>query len=496
MAKQASKIIGGPLGRHAVVGRHWFWTPLRALLLIAMFTLMCSWLVKAPCIQQYTDDQGHAQLDWRANRQYVAFCYSDVVPLFSSERLNQPGTFPYKTSTGQVNGQQQYMEYPVLTGLFQWANATLARGWVNVANITGFLPSGLPVAVYFDITALFLGLAWVITVWATTRTARRRPWDVVLVAASPLVVVQAFTNFDALATAATAAALLAWSRRKPVLAGILIGVGASIKFYPAFLLLPLLLLCWRAGKLRQGWQAAGAAVAAWAALNLPFALRYPHGWWEFFQLNTLRGPDSDSIYSALSYFTGWAGFDPNIAPNQPPTVLNAVTAVLFLLACAGIAWIALSAPRRPRLAQLCFLLIAAFLLINKVWSPQYSLWLVPLAVLAIPRWKLLLTWMVLDALVWFPRMAFFLEQTLLAQHLDDRGLPQGWFLGAVIIRDLAVIGLGVLVIREIYRPAADLVRLAGDDDPTGGFLDGAPDRFTLGAARQIEPAEQPEPAPV
>ena len=62
------------------------------------------------------------------------------------------------------------------------------------------------------------------------------------------------------------------------------------------------------------------------------------------------------------------------------------------------------APEPPRLASLAFLLVAAFLLLNKVWSPQYSLWLVPLAVLALPRWRLLLAWKTLDALVWVPRM--------------------------------------------------------------------------------------------
>ena len=34
---------------------------------------------------------------------------------------------------------------------------------------------------------------------------------------------------------------------------------------------------------------------------------------------------------------------------------------------------------------MCFLLLAAFLMTNKVWSPQYVIWLVPLAVLARPR---------------------------------------------------------------------------------------------------------------
>jgi len=491
LGRQASKIIGGPIGRHAAVGRHWFWTPLRAVLLIATVMLMLSWFVKSPCIQQYTDGGGARQLDWRANRQYVAFCYSDIVPLYGAERLDQSGMFPYKTSwvdgAGTPNAQVRYMEYPVLTGMFQWINAKLAQGWVHLSSTSHLLPSAIPVVVYFDISALLLALAWLITVWATTRTARRRPWDVVIIAASPLVLVQAFTNFDALATAFAATGLLAWSRKRPELAGVLLGLGAAAKLYPAFLLLPMLLLCIRAGKVEAWLRAFFSAVIAWLVVNLPIMVLYHAGWWEFFRLNVQRGMDPDSVYNVIAYFTGWPGFDPNLGQHQNPNVLNAVTTSLLLLACVGIAWLALAAPRRPRLAQLCFLLVAAFLLTNKVWSPQYSLWLVPLAVLAIPRWKLLITWMVLDALVWFPRMMYYLELSLLSAHQDDRGLPQGWFLSMVIIRDLAVLGLCALIVRDIYRPSKDLVRLAGDDDPAGGFLDGAPDRFVL---------RRPRPTPV
>jgi hypothetical protein len=35
------------------------------------------------------------------------------------------------------------------------------------------------------------------------------------------------------------------------------------------------------------------------------------------------------------------------------------------------------------------------------------------------------------------------------------------------------------VVRDILQPSADVVRAAGDDDPAGGVLDGAPDRFVL-----------------
>jgi uncharacterized membrane protein len=115
--------------------------------------------------------------------------------------------------------------------------------------------------------------------------------------------------------------------------------------------------------------------------------------------------------------------------------------------------LALRAPHPPRLASLAFLTVASFLLVNKVWSPQYSLWLVPLAVLALPRWRLLLGWMAVDALVWAPRMYYYLTPA-------NKGLPPDWFLGAVVIRDAFVVVLCVLVVRSVLCPDTDPVRMA------------------------------------
>ena len=75
---------------------------------------------------------------------------------------------------------------------------------------------------------------------------------------------------------------------------------------------------------------------------------------------------------------------------------------MFLAAaCAAIAVLALAAPRRPRLPQLCFLVLAAFLMTNKVWSPQYVIWLVPLAVLARPRLWPYLLWQLAEVAYFF-----------------------------------------------------------------------------------------------
>ena len=120
----------------------------------------------------------------------------------------------------------------------------------------------------------------------------------------------------------------------------------------------------------------------------------------------------------------------------------------------AIGYVALTAPQRPRLAQLAFLVVALFLLTNKVWSPQFSLWLVPLAVLALPHRRILLAWMTIDALVWVPRMLYLYGE-------QNRGLPEQWFTATVLLRDIAVMALCALVIRQIYRPELDLVRHRG-----------------------------------
>jgi uncharacterized membrane protein len=97
------------------------------------------------------------------------------------------------------------------------------------------------------------------------------------------------------------------------------------------------------------------------------------------------------------------------------------------------------------------------------------LWLVPLAVLALPHRRILLAWMTIDALVWVPRMLYLYGES-------NRGLPEQWFTATVLLRDIAVVTLCALVIRQIYRPSQDLVRWGGRvDDPAGGVFDHAPD---------------------
>jgi uncharacterized membrane protein len=491
-------VVGGPVGRHALIGRARLMTPLRVMFLIGLVFLALGWSTKAACLQSSGTGTGDQRVaNWDNQRAYYELCYSDTVPLYGAELLSQ-GKFPYKSSwiENNASGAPQtrydgkpavrYMEYPVLTGVYQYALMAVAKTYTALSKVAP-LPVIAEVVVFFDVAAFGLALAWLATVWATAGLSGRRVWDAALVAASPVVIFQIFTNFDALATASAIAGLLAWARRKPVLAGVLIGLGAAAKLYPLLFFGPMLLLGIRTGRLGALARTAGAAAATWLLMNLPVLLLFPRGWSEFFRLNTRRGDDMDSLYNVVKSFTGWRGFDPKLGFWEPPTVLNTVVAVSFAVCCAALAYIVLTAPQRPRVAQLAFLVVAAFLLTNKVWSPQFSLWLVPLAVLALPHRRILLAWMTIDAVVWVPRMYYLYGN-------PNRGLPEQFFTTTVLLRDIAVVALCALVIRQIYRPDEDLVRWGGRvDDPSGGPFDRAPDTPPGWVPDWLRPAGQRRP---
>ncbi len=537
--RRAADLIGGPLGRHALIGRNKLFTPLRVCLLMALTMLILGWMFKSPCIQQGGEPGQTPSLDQSGQRPWLTGCYNDVVPLYGSRGFNRPKDFPYQnsfielndggerrvyppdsiqlgpadgehpdgvirsvTSSGSITlsdkdivgtaaggyqqvldgkltkvsdidelGQVRYLEYPVLTGLFQWGVSWATFGYQNFATSSGLVPEPLDVAAYFTIGAFFLALFYLWAVVCTARISRRRIWDTAVMSLSPLLIVHAFTNWDLLAVGLCAGGMWAWATRRPVLSGILLGLGMAAKLYPILLLGPLLVLCLRAGRMGAWTRTLIGAAVAWLAVNLPVIFAYPQAWYEFVRLNSERPPEWDSWYFLFAHFTGSKIWDKADGADSP-TFLNNLSLLLFVLTCAAIGWLALSAHRRPRFAQLAFLVVAAFLLTNKVWSPQYSIWLVPLVALALPRWRPVLAWQISEAVVWMLLMFQF-------AGVQNKGLSVEPFVGAAIVRGVLLLMLITMVILDICRPSRDLVRIAGDDDPSGGVLDGLPDRFTV-----------------
>lgn len=447
MARGAVDALGGPTGRFARSAHSGWWTPLRVIITLAWTFLAFGFLSKATCAGSRRGEDGLISLNWDGNRQYTSFCYNDIIPLYGGRGLDQPG-FPYAYSW--VEGDiTRYMEYPVLAGLFQGAVGWLARTTYPVVEWIGMAE----VSWYFGLTALILSLVWVGTVVMVFQLTGNRAWDTVLMAASPLVVIHAFTNWDIPSIAFMVGALLAVKKRKNWLAGILIGLGTAFKLWPLFILGAFLVLAIRHKRWAPFLKMLGATVASWLVVNLPVAVAYPEAWREFFRLNQERGAEWTTLYAFLSRVTG-VSFEAEF--------LNTFSLVAFLVSCGAIAILGLKAPRAPRVAEMIYLIIMAFLIFNKVWSPQYSLWLVVPALLALPRWRLIFSWSLADALLW----------PILTWHMlgsENKGLPHEMLDIAVITRDGFIIAIGVLIIRQMWGKSEDKVRAAhGGRDPLAG----------------------------
>jgi uncharacterized membrane protein len=384
--------------------------------------------------------------------QFQAHCYTDIYPLYFGEGLWK----------GQIPYLDHPVEYPVLIGAAMQAAAWPVH-WITNPEIRG--------REFFDVTVAGLVICALIGVLATAVLAgRTRRWTALLVALSPALILGSFINWDLIAMALTALAMVAWARKRGVAAGILFGLAVATKFYPIVLLGALFLLCLRAGRLREFRVTGISAAVAWLVVNVPVAALNFTGWERFYQLSSSRGADWGCIWYFFEV-ERWPVVD-----NLDVSQLNGVTLVLFVLAAALIALLTLAAPRRPRVGQVFFLILAAFLLVNKVWSPQYVIWLVPLVVLARPRLWSYLLWQIAEVGYFFAIWAYLIT---VSSPGTPGGIGSGLYFAALLARFGTVALLCGLVVADILRPGRDIVRADGEDDPAGGVLDGAPDAFVL-----------------
>lgn len=432
-----SEVLGGPVGPRSRASRS-FWKPVQIVIGLAALGFLLGLFTKIPC----------ASTGWASPGNYTHLCYSDIPPLFSLRGFSEL-IFPY---IGTPPPGVEQVEYPVLTGLFAFFAAVITPN----KDATWF----------FFINAIMLATCLIVAVAATALTVRRRPWDAAMVAIAPGTILCAVINWDLLAVALTSLALCLWAKKYPTWAGIVLGLAAAAKFYPVMLLGPLLILCWRAARMTAFGKALGGFAVAWLAINVPFILINFDGWFRFYSFSSDRGEDFGSIWLVLT------SFGHHVDSTE---LVNLLATVMFLVCCVGVALLGVFAPRRPRLASLCFLVIAAFLLTNKVYSPQYVLWLIPLAALARPRWRDFMIWQACETV-------YFVGIWLYLASLSEggKGLPLEAYRWTIIIHIAGTLYLSAMIIRDALAPAHDPVRSDAwpedDDDPGGGVLDGAPDR--------------------
>ncbi|MEX2420200.1 MAG: glycosyltransferase 87 family protein, partial [Actinomycetota bacterium] len=175
--------------------------------LVVAGTLMVGHAIKAPCV---SGDPGDG-------RQYTRLCYSDIVPLLRSEQLTG-GRLPYLDACDEEGGNCD--EYPVLT---MWTMRLTA--WASGPNDSGFF--------YANAALLWLAAFW-IAMWLYLMVGARALYF----AAAPTLAIYATMNWDLLAVALATAGTLMYLRRRDVWSGVLLGLGAAFKFYPALLVIP------------------------------------------------------------------------------------------------------------------------------------------------------------------------------------------------------------------------------------------------------------------
>ncbi len=404
--------LGGPFGRLATRG-YTLLPPIYILIILAAITYAFGYLLDFSCVVD----------GWSDPQRYMHLCYSDIPPLYVDRGFAE-GIVPYV----QTGSNGIYLEYPVGTGVFMYI-ASVITGWV-----TSLYPDGY--RAFFDVNVVLLFIPFVITVIATALTKPKYPWRAAMVVFAPTMILAATINWDLIPIALVALAFLAWSKDKAALTGVFIGLAIASKFYPIFLLFGFVLLAWRTKSWRPTLTMAAAAIVTFLAVNIPFVIANFEGWVTFYIFNFGRAIDFGSFWYALTQIG---------LPTIPENLLNIASTALFAVLLIAIAVLVKKTPTTPSVAQISFLILAAFIITNKVYSPQYVLWLVPLAVLARPNWR--------DFLIWqFGEVTYFVAiwWFLAGYGIDDsKTLTPQWYAAATFVHIAATLYFAVMVIRDV-----------------------------------------------
>jgi len=399
-----------------------------------MATLLLGWWSKARCLEDGT---------WTEGEEYTRYCYSDVFPLWVAERLSE-GATPYLDHP---------VEYPVLTG----AQMLLAQQVVELG------PESDRARAFYDVTSVLnvvAALAVVALLAAAGLPRRRLLWF----AAAPTLALYATLNWDPVPLVLLTGAVVAHLRGRDTVSGVLAGLGVAAKLFPGVLIPFVIAARLAQGRRRAALGHAAGAAGAWLVVNLPVALAAPRGWARFLELNSERVADFDSLWF-LAQELGDRQFETSF--------VNLWSALAFLAGLAVIGVVGTRGRDPSRWWTLALPALVWFLLTNKVYSPQYSLWLLPLCALVLPRLAPYAAFLVADVMVFATRFSYVGG---LAGAGD--GAPYPVFATAVVLRAAVLVWI--------------LVESTVADDPS--LTDGTQAADEAGA-REAAPVAEPDPPP-
>jgi uncharacterized membrane protein len=351
--------------------------------------------------------------NWAAPDSYVHACYSDIPILYSARSLDK--------HQWSYQGGNNAVEYPVVMGAVMWATSWL------VPNDSHSLRS------YFDFNAILIALLFIFAVFIVWKI---RPEYAYLSALSPGVIAALYINWDLWGIVTMLLAIYYFDRRKLGLSASLLALSVATKFFPVFLLIPIVFILWRRTDVRTIVKYLFTVATVWLAINLPVMLTTPQGWWHFYKLNLDRGSDWGSLWYAISLLGLHIRF------------LNYLTILTLLVVLVAMVVFLLEIEPIPTLADMGFIIMAATLCIGKVYSPQYVLWLVPLAVIALKEKGHLLAFWIWQAAEVIYHLAIWQHLALIAgSHF---GLPEFGYALASLLR-IASAAYFIVVLVKYWR---------------------------------------------
>lgn len=433
--------VGGPLGKRTAPGRTnpGFFTVERVLIIMTAVSAFIAVMGKGHCRTS----------GWTTPDQYSTVCWSMFPNSFTENQLGS--IFPFL-------GQGSTFDQPVVAGWVAGLTAWLTRGSGDGA---------LRQLAFFDLNAALIAVLWIATVVLVARSSRRRPWDAAIVATSPVLLLTAFVSWDFWAAALVALAVYFFARRRTLWAGAVLGIAGMAAPYPAVILVALVLLGFRAGRATKMLEMAAAAIIAWLLVAAPIMAQNPPAFPIYLKNLFAAEPSESSLYGGWNLVADRMGL-----PQLGLGTTNAAAAILFVILLLGLAWLALYAPRRPRVAQLMFIAVAGFTIANKAAEPWHAIWLLPLLALALPRWRPVLLWQAAVVTHFIALMLF--QSKVFGDISNQHAIDTPYLVIASVLGGAATCAMMGLVIRDIYGPGHDVVRRGGVDDPQAGVLAGPP----------------------
>ncbi len=394
---RATGVVGGPLGRYAVVGARGLTGVAAALALLGTAMLALGVWQKGHCLMK----------GWSTPDQFWRACYSDLPVVHVSSPLASR-SLPW---SGEIPSDQ-----PPLSGLVMWL----------VARVS---PSAGPGVAAQDWVFVIWGLACVLLLAAATVAAvamlPRDPWHAAHLAVSPVLVTLALVSTDLLGVALTLLGVWAWRRGHGWTGGALLGLALLVRPFPLVWVAAVVLLSLRPGRTRddrlRAAQVVVGAVLAALAVVVPLQLVEPRSltgavdWW-----------GQEAGYGALQMVPALFG-----APLLPAT--TTVVAVAGWLAALVVgAWLLRRAGRRPGPVQLAAAMTAVVALTAPSLSVQSGLWVLPLLALSSRLWWEHLLWAAVETV-------HFLATWLHIAFASDpgRGLPPETYGLVVVLRAAA-----------------------------------------------------------